>query len=127
MRRPVAAAQGPSSAPAPADDLPPTPAQRPTFFLGTGTAATQIEGAVAEDGRSPSIWDTWARAHPDSDSPNVTDDFYHKCAPRTSNTHFANCTASALLLPSPAVYQQQYKSLCAAGTRRTSASCRHMA
>ena len=38
------------------------------------------QGAVAEDGRSPSIWDTWAAAHPAVDSPNVTDDFYHQWA-----------------------------------------------
>ena len=84
--RPVAAeqvaGQGPAAAPAPADssDLPPVPAERPPFFLGVATAAPQIEGAVNEDGRSPSIWDTWAVAHPNSDSPNVTDDFYHKWA-----------------------------------------------
>ena len=76
------AGQGPAAAPAPADsfDLPPVPANRPPFFLGMATAAPQIEGAVNEDGRSPSIWDTWAVAHPNSDSPNVTDDFYHKWA-----------------------------------------------
>ncbi|WP_216326925.1 GH1 family beta-glucosidase [Deinococcus aestuarii] len=30
------------------------------FAWGTATAAYQIEGAVAEDGRSPSIWDTFS-------------------------------------------------------------------
>jgi beta-glucosidase len=29
------------------------------FLWGTATAAHQIEGAVAEDGRGPSIWDTF--------------------------------------------------------------------
>jgi len=28
------------------------------FTFGAGTAAFQYEGAVAEDGRSPSIWNT---------------------------------------------------------------------
>jgi beta-glucosidase len=30
------------------------------FIWGTATAAYQIEGAVAEDGRTPSIWDTFS-------------------------------------------------------------------
>ncbi len=30
------------------------------FLWGTATAAYQIEGAVTEDGRSPSIWDTFS-------------------------------------------------------------------
>ena len=33
---------------------------RPDFVWGAATAAYQIEGAVAEDGRTPSIWDTFA-------------------------------------------------------------------
>jgi beta-glucosidase len=32
----------------------------PDFWWGAATAAYQIEGAVAADGRSPSIWDTFA-------------------------------------------------------------------
>jgi len=30
------------------------------FFLGTASASYQIEGAVSEDGRGPSIWDTFS-------------------------------------------------------------------
>jgi beta-glucosidase len=31
------------------------------FVFGTATAAYQVEGAAAEDGRTPSIWDTFCR------------------------------------------------------------------
>ncbi len=37
-------------------DLPTLPAD---FRFGVATASYQIEGAVAEDGRGPSIWDTF--------------------------------------------------------------------
>ena len=30
------------------------------FLWGTATAAYQVEGAVREDGRGPSIWDTFS-------------------------------------------------------------------
>ena len=30
------------------------------FLLGAATASYQIEGAVSEDGRTPSIWDTFS-------------------------------------------------------------------
>ncbi|GAA5160826.1 MULTISPECIES: GH1 family beta-glucosidase [Amycolatopsis] len=39
--------------------LPDLTAFGPGFRWGAATAAYQIEGAVAEDGRSPSIWDTF--------------------------------------------------------------------
>ena len=32
----------------------------PGFHWGAATSAYQVEGAVAEDGRGPSIWDTFS-------------------------------------------------------------------
>ncbi|WP_374108993.1 family 1 glycosylhydrolase [Streptomyces sp. CC228A] len=34
----------------------------PGFLRGAATAAHPIEGAVAEDGRTPSLWDAFSRA-----------------------------------------------------------------
>ena len=51
------------------------------FVWGTATASYQIEGAVAEDGRGPSIWDTFA-ATPgtidDGSTGAVACDHYHR-------------------------------------------------
>ena len=33
---------------------------RPTFKFGVACAAYQVEGAAAEGGRNPSIWDTFS-------------------------------------------------------------------
>src|SRR5579885_2432879 len=50
------------------------------FLWGTATASYQVEGAVNEDGRGPSIWDTFShtpgKTH-DGDTGDVADDFYH--------------------------------------------------
>ncbi|MEV8636404.1 family 1 glycosylhydrolase [Streptosporangium sp. NPDC051023] len=51
------------------------------FLWGTATASYQIEGAVAEDGRGVSIWDTFThrsgRVH-DGQTGEVTCDHYHR-------------------------------------------------
>ncbi len=39
---------------------PPLPGFPPGFRWGVSTAAYQIEGAVAQDGRGPSVWDTFS-------------------------------------------------------------------
>ncbi len=53
----------------------------PGFLWGAATAAYQIEGAVAADGRTPSIWDTFARvpgAVVGGDIADVACDHYHR-------------------------------------------------
>lgn len=56
----------------------------PTDFLwGTATASYQIEGAAQEDGRTPSIWDTYARTPGkvlNGDTGDVACDHYHRWA-----------------------------------------------
>lgn len=54
---------------------------RPGFLWGAATAAYQIEGAVAEGGRSPSIWDTFSHTPGmvrDGDTGDVATDHYHR-------------------------------------------------
>ncbi|MFI6154765.1 GH1 family beta-glucosidase [Kitasatospora sp. NPDC051170] len=53
----------------------------PGFAWGTATAAYQIEGAVAEDGRTPSIWDTFSHTPGTIDGGDTGDtavDHYHR-------------------------------------------------
>lgn len=68
----------PTTAPTPpADGL----AFPPGFVWGAATAAYQIEGATSEDGRAPSIWDTFSRtpgAVVDGDTGDVACDHYHR-------------------------------------------------
>ncbi|MEV6875257.1 GH1 family beta-glucosidase [Amycolatopsis sp. NPDC051128] len=52
----------------------------PDFAWGVATSAYQIEGAVAEDGRGPSVWDAFcAQPHriADASSGSPADDHYH--------------------------------------------------
>jgi len=51
------------------------------FVWGLGTSAYQIEGAVDEDGRGPSIWDTWAHTPGrirQGHTGDVANDHYHR-------------------------------------------------
>jgi beta-glucosidase len=53
----------------------------PGFTWGAATSAYQIEGAVAEDGRTPTIWDTFAHtpgAIAGDDTGDVACDHYHR-------------------------------------------------
>jgi beta-glucosidase len=51
------------------------------FLWGAATASYQIEGAVAEDGRGPSIWDTFSHTPGNTfhgDTGDLADDHYHR-------------------------------------------------
>ncbi|KAG6505132.1 beta-glucosidase 22-like [Zingiber officinale] len=50
------------------------------FIFGAGTSAYQVEGAVAEDGRTPSIWDNFTHQGRmmDKSTADVASDGYHK-------------------------------------------------
>ncbi|KAL3668997.1 hypothetical protein V7S43_006284 [Phytophthora oleae] len=48
------------------------------FLFGSATASYQVEGAVKEGGRTPSIWDDYCRTQPGLKCANVADDFYHR-------------------------------------------------
>jgi beta-glucosidase len=54
----------------------------PTNFLwGSATASYQVEGAVHEGGRGPSIWDTFSHTPgkiANGDTGDVADDFFHR-------------------------------------------------
>jgi beta-glucosidase len=51
------------------------------FLWGAGTSSYQVEGAVREAGRGPSIWDTFSHASGNThngDTGDVSDDFFHR-------------------------------------------------
>ena len=53
----------------------------PGFVLGAATAAIQIEGALDEDGRTPSTWDEFMRRPgviADGSTAEITTDHYHR-------------------------------------------------
>ena len=51
------------------------------FLWGTATSSYQVEGAVNEDGRGPSIWDTFSHTPgkvTDGDTGDVAVDHFHR-------------------------------------------------
>src|SRR5659263_442897 len=53
----------------------------PDFEWGAATASYQIEGAVTEDGRGPSIWDTYSHTPGrvlNGDNGDIAADHYHR-------------------------------------------------
>jgi beta-glucosidase len=59
----------------------PTSIFPPDFLWGTATAAYQVEGAAQEDGRTPSIWDTYSHTPGrtrNGDTGDIATDHYHR-------------------------------------------------
>ncbi|PWC33196.1 GH1 family beta-glucosidase [Azospirillum sp. TSO35-2] len=67
-----------------APGAPPARVALPDGFLwGCSTSAYQIEGAVTEDGRGPSVWDTYSHSFGrtvDGDTGDIACDHYHRYA-----------------------------------------------
>jgi beta-glucosidase len=67
-----------------ADDYRESGLEFPTgFLIGSATASYQIEGAAHEDGRGPSIWDTFSHTPGktvNGDTGDIADDHYHLMA-----------------------------------------------
>ena len=80
----AAVSSTPHAAAQPADEARATRLAFPDGFRwGVATSAYQIEGAVAEDGRGPSIWDTWAHTKGkvrNDETGDVANDHYHRYA-----------------------------------------------
>src|SRR5699024_2180300 len=78
---PMSTAETTAAAPAPqpaSTGVRPLPAG---FTLGSATASYQVEGAAREDGRGPSIWDTFSHTPGkvwNGDTGDVACDHYHR-------------------------------------------------
>lgn len=79
------------------------------FAWGSATASYQVEGAVTEDGRGETIWDTFSHTSgkiKNGDTGDVADDHYHKWAEDVELvagmglTHYRCSIAWSRILPS---------------------------
>jgi hypothetical protein len=94
-----------------------TPRAFPAGFLwGTATAAYQIEGAVSEDGRGPSIWDSFTHTPGkirNDDNGDIAADHY-RIVGRSTASQIASASAASCLL------RLMYAFTYCAGINRTS-------
>ncbi len=78
----------------------------PYFLWGTATAAYQIEGAVREDGRGVSIWDTFAHTPgkiKTGETGDVACDFYHRYPEDIAYIHQMNMQVHRFSLAWPRI------------------------
>jgi beta-glucosidase len=81
----------------------------PGFTWGTATASYQVEGAVAEDGRTPSIWDTVAHTPgriKDGTNGDVAVDQYHRYADDIALMSALGMSAYRFSVAWPRIYPQ---------------------
>jgi beta-glucosidase len=81
----------------------------PKFLWGTATAAYQIEGAVSEDGRGPSIWDTFTHTPGkirNDDNGDVANDHYHRYRDDVSSMKALGATAYRFSISWPRIFPQ---------------------
>src|SRR5690348_8086385 len=91
-----------------------TSATRPdpagSFLWGAATAAYQIEGAAGEDGRVPSIWDTYSRTPGrvlNGDTGDVAADHYHRWAEDVETMDALGIGAYRFSIAWPRVHDQR--------------------
>jgi beta-glucosidase len=79
------------------------------FLWGTATAAYQIEGAVSEDGRGPSIWDTFTHTPGkirNDDNGDIADDHYHRYRDDVQSMKALASTAYRFSISWPRIFPQ---------------------
>ena len=79
------------------------------FLWGTATAAYQIEGAVSEDGRGPSIWDTFTHTPGkirNDDNGDIADDHYHRYRDDVQSMKALAATAYRFSISWPRIFPQ---------------------
>ena len=88
------------------------PTARPfpqNFIWGTATAAYQVEGAVHEDGRGPSVWDTFSHTPGKTfqgQTGDVADDFYHRYSQDIPLMQRLGCKGFRFSIAWPRVFPQ---------------------
>src|ERR1700730_19431719 len=102
----IASADTPSIDPQPA---PATAAFPPDFLWGAATSAYQIEGAVHEDGRGPSVWDRFAAlpgATYQGQTGEIAADHYHRMEEDVALMSELNLSAYRFSLSWPRILPQ---------------------